>query len=112
MILDINSTLLPYHKYVRDIPMKHHDPKSNAKRHRHDAGRIGAVRKISLVAAAALILAGVGAWVATTTQARVKAPIGAAPIGAKPIDPFQIMMNSTDLPTEEFCQFLFAESCP
>ena len=50
----------------------------------------------------------------TTTQARVdkKAPIGAAPIGAKPIDPFQIMMNSRDLPTEEFCQFQLAESCP
>ena len=92
--------------------MIYHDAKSTAKRHRHDAGRIGAVRKISLVVAAALILAGVGAWVATTTQARVKAPIGAAPIGAKPIDPFQIMMNSRDLPTEEFCQFQLAESCP
>jgi len=65
------------------------------------------MRKISLVVAAALILAGVGAWVATTTQARVKAPIG-----AKPIDPFQIMMNSRDLPTEEFCQFQVAELCP
>ena len=70
------------------------------------------MRKISLVVAAALILAGVGAWVATTTQARVKAPIAAAPIGAKPIDPFQIMMNSRDLPTEEFCQFQVAELCP
>ena len=70
------------------------------------------MRKISLVAAAALILAGFGAWVATTTQARVKAPIGAVPIGSKPIDPFQMMLNSRDLPIEQFCQFQVAESCP
>jgi hypothetical protein len=57
------------------------------------------MRRISLfVVAAALILAGGGAWVSTTTQARVDEK---APIGAKPIDPFQIMLTARDLPTDE-----------
>jgi hypothetical protein len=57
------------------------------------------MRKIILVAAAALILAGGRTWVATTTQARVDEK---APIGAPAIDPFQIMLNARDLPTDEY----------
>ena len=49
------------------------------------------MRKIGLFAvAAALIVPGVGAWVATTTKARVIAPIGARAA----IDPLQTMMNA------------------
>ncbi len=54
------------------------------------------MRKIKLFAvAAALILAGVGAWATSTTQARVAAP-------APPqIDPFQLMLNAPkDLPVQ------------
>jgi hypothetical protein len=62
------------------------------------------MRKISLFAVtAALIVAGLGAWVATTTQARVIAPVG---IRAA-IDPLQIMMNAKELPTEEFVDYSF-----
>jgi hypothetical protein len=62
------------------------------------------MRKIKLVAvAAALIVAGVGAWVATTTEARVIAPIGARAA----IDPLQMMMNARRLPTEEFIDYSF-----
>jgi hypothetical protein len=60
------------------------------------------MRKISLFAvAAALILSGVGAWVASTTYARVAAPAGAV------VDPSQIMMNAKDLPTAEFVDHTF-----
>jgi len=60
------------------------------------------MRKISLfVVAAALILSGVGAWVASTTYARVAAPAGAA------VDPSQIMMNAKDLPTAELVDHTF-----
>ncbi len=62
------------------------------------------MRKIGLFAvAAALIVAGVGAWVATTTEARVIAPIGVRAA----IDPLQIMMNARNLPTEEFIDYSF-----
>jgi hypothetical protein len=55
------------------------------------------MRQIKLFAmAVALILAGVGGWVASTPQASVAAPIG---IG---IDPLQMMMNAKDLPTERY----------
>ncbi len=65
------------------------------------------MRKIRLFAvAAALIVAGVGAWVATTTSARVIAPIGVT--GA--IDPLQMMMNARELPTEEFIDYSFVFS--
>jgi hypothetical protein len=53
------------------------------------------MRKISLfAAAAALILAGIGAWAASTTQARVDIPVEAG------LDPLQMMVNGPDLPTE------------
>jgi len=56
------------------------------------------IRKISLVVAA-LILAGVGAWAASTTQARVAAP------ARNPLDPMQIMMNAKNLPIEQHVDY-------
>jgi hypothetical protein len=66
------------------------------------------MRKIGLFAvAAALTLVGVGAWVAaTTTQARVIAPIGVKVA----IDPLQLMTNARGLPTEEFIDYSFVFS--
>src|SRR5262249_17745857 len=51
--------------------------------------------------AAAFILAGVGAWVASATYARVHAPVGAM------VDPSQLMMNAKDLPAAEFVDYTF-----
>ena len=50
------------------------------------------MRKISLVAAIALMLADVGVWAASTTQARIEVPAGAQ------IDPLQITMGARQLP--------------
>jgi hypothetical protein len=62
----------------------------------------------SFAVAAALIVAGVGAWVvATTTQARVTAPIE-----ARGIDPLQITINAKELPTEEFVDYSFVFTEP
>jgi hypothetical protein len=62
------------------------------------------MRKIKLFAvAAALTVAGVGAWVATTTQARVIAPIGARAA----IEPLEMMKNARGLPAEEFIDYSF-----
>jgi hypothetical protein len=63
--------------------------------------------KISLFAvSAALILAGLGAWAASTTYGRVEA---AAVVGVDPVrvDPVQIMRNATDLPTVHFADYTF-----
>ena len=60
------------------------------------------MRKIGLLAIAALMLAGVGGWVASTTHARVEAPIAAGGI-----DPSQISINARDLPIEEFVDYSF-----
>jgi hypothetical protein len=60
------------------------------------------MRKIDLLAIAALMLAGVVVWVASTTPARV-----AAPIAAGGIDPSQISINARDLPIEEFVDYSF-----
>jgi hypothetical protein len=87
----------------------------DGKRHRRDTGgRYGGfsyrmcgeqnsyertihMRKISLIAVAAgLIVAGVAAWAASTTQARVDAAPGPR------VDSLQIMMNGKNLPAEEF----------
>jgi hypothetical protein len=58
------------------------------------------MRKISLFAVSAtLILAGLGAWAASTTHGRVEA---AAVIVA---DPLQIMRNATDLPTAHYVDY-------
>jgi hypothetical protein len=65
------------------------------------------MHKITLfaVAAAALVVVGVAAWVGTATQARV-----IAPIGVRAIDPLQITMNAKGLPTEEFVDYSFVFS--
>ena len=52
-------------------------------------------------AAAALILAGVGGWVASTPQARVIAPEGFR------VDPMQMMISAKDMPTEHFHDLTF-----
>jgi hypothetical protein len=58
------------------------------------------MRKIKLFAvAAALILTGVGGWVASTPRASVAAPIGVQ------VDPFQIMMNAENLSTVRYQDF-------
>jgi len=58
------------------------------------------MRKIALFAVpAAVILAGIGAWTASTTQARLET----AP--QVRIDPFQLMMNSKELPVGEFTDY-------
>jgi hypothetical protein len=61
------------------------------------------MRKTSLFAfaAAALILAGVGGWVASTPQESVAAPIDVR------VDTLQMMMNGKDLRTEQFQDFTF-----
>jgi hypothetical protein len=65
-------------------------------------GEESEMRKIALFAVpAAVILAGIGAWAASTTQARLET----AP--EVRIDPFQIMMNSKDLPVEELFDYSF-----
>ena len=50
------------------------------------------MRKISLVAAIALMLAGVGVWATSTTQARIDVPAGAQ------INPLQITRGARNLP--------------
>jgi hypothetical protein len=56
------------------------------------------MRKISLVAATALMLVGVGVWATSTTQARIDVPAGAQ------INPLQmqITMGTRHLPVEHF----------
>jgi hypothetical protein len=49
---------------------------------------------------AALILAGIGAWAASTSQARLETAPDVR------IDPFRIMVHSKDLPVEEFVDHL------
>jgi hypothetical protein len=64
------------------------------------------MRKISLIAVAAVvILAGVGGWLASTTHARVQAPLA---VGG--IDPLQITINARDLPTEHIVDYSFIYS--
>jgi hypothetical protein len=61
------------------------------------------MRKTNLFAfaAAVLILAGVGGWVASTAQTSVATPTEVR------IDTSQVMMNAKDLPTERFQDFTF-----
>ena len=60
------------------------------------------MRKISLFAvAAALTVAGVGGWAASTTKARVAPSIGPG------IEPFKLMMNAKELPAVEFVDYTF-----
>src|SRR5262245_16822008 len=62
------------------------------------------MRKISLVAAISLMLAGVGVWATSNTQARIEVPAGAQ-IFTHPADvpnPFQIMMGARNLPVAHY----------
>jgi hypothetical protein len=54
------------------------------------------MRKISLVAAVSLMLAGFGVWATSNTQARIDVPAGAQ------INTFQIMMRARDLPVAHY----------
>jgi hypothetical protein len=54
------------------------------------------MRKISLVAAIALMIAGVGVWATSTTQARLNVPAGAQ------INPLQITMGARHLPVAHY----------
>jgi hypothetical protein len=54
------------------------------------------MRKISLVAAIALMLAGVGVWATSTIQARINVPASAQ------IDPLQITMGARHLPDAHY----------
>ena len=56
------------------------------------------MHKISLVAAIALMLAGVGVWVTSTTQARIDVPAGAQ------INPLQMQttMGASHLPVTHY----------
>ena len=54
------------------------------------------MRKISLVAAIALMLAGVGVWGTSTTPARIDVPADAQ------INPLQIMMGARHLPVAHY----------
>ena len=59
------------------------------------------MRKIGLFAvAAAFILAGIGAWAASSSHARVDVAAE-----ANGIDPSQITLHARDLPTEEFVDY-------
>ena len=54
------------------------------------------MRKISLVAAIALMLAGVGVWATSTIEARINVPASAQ------IDPLQITMGARHLPVAHY----------
>ena len=54
------------------------------------------MRKISLAAAIALMLAGVGVWATSTPQARIDAAARAQ------INPSQMMMGAKHLPVERY----------
>ena len=54
------------------------------------------MREISLVAAIALMLAGVGVWANSTTQARIDVPTGAQ------INPLQITIGARHLPVAHY----------
>ena len=54
------------------------------------------MRKISLVAAIALMLAGVGVWATSTTQARLDVRAGAQ------INPLQMTMGARHLPVAHY----------
>ena len=60
------------------------------------------MRNIIIVTAACLALvAGIGAWATSTTQARVATPAG------DPLDPMQIMSSAKNLPATEFVDYTF-----
>ena len=62
------------------------------------------MRKISLVAAIALMLAGVGVWATSNTQARIDVPAGTQLLThpASVPNSFQIMMGARHLPVAHY----------
>jgi hypothetical protein len=59
------------------------------------------MRKFSFFAATALVLAGFAGWIASTTQARVAAPIVSGP----QISAMQMMTTAVNLPAEHFVDY-------
>ena len=62
------------------------------------------MRKISLIAAISLMLAGVGVWATSNTQAHIDVPAGAQVL-THPADvpnSFQMMMGARDLPVAHY----------
>ena len=57
------------------------------------------MRKISLIAAISLMLAGVGVWATSNTQARIDVPAGAQ------IDPLQITIGARNLPIAHYVDY-------
>ena len=55
------------------------------------------MRKFGVLAVTALTLAGIGGWVASTTQARI-----AAPVNGTRIDVLQIMTTAKGMSTDHF----------
>ena len=54
------------------------------------------MRKISLIAAIALMFAAVGVWATSNTQARIDVPAGAQ------VNSLQIMLGAKDLPVAHY----------
>jgi hypothetical protein len=59
------------------------------------------MRKFGFFAATALILAGFGGWIASTSQARVAAPMVSTP----QINALQTMTTAVNLPAEHFADY-------
>jgi hypothetical protein len=60
------------------------------------------MRKIFIITGVALILAGLGGWVASTTNAKVARPAAAQ------IDPMQAMINAKNLPIQHYDDYSLA----
>jgi hypothetical protein len=58
------------------------------------------MRKFGFFAVTALILAGFGGWAASTTQARISAPINGARLNV-----LQIMTVAKNMPTDHFADY-------
>jgi hypothetical protein len=59
------------------------------------------MRKFGFVAATAVILAGVGGWIASTSQARVAAPT----VSGSQINTMQMMTTAVNLPAGHFIDY-------
>ena len=58
------------------------------------------MRKFSFFAVTILILAGIGAWTAWSTPARI-----VLPMNGRGIDPLQIMTSSKNMPNQHFLDY-------
>src|SRR2546429_5998482 len=54
------------------------------------------------VAAAALIIAGIGKWASSTIHARGTSAVIPISVPMDPFNPFKAMLNATDLPTSQY----------